>query len=76
MVRPEADLAVVKAVFPQTVVVGQEVTYQLQASNLGPETALEVSVDRRVPGGRDRAERDDDDGHDQRRTPARGRSAR
>ncbi|WP_166644434.1 DUF11 domain-containing protein [Microbacterium sp. BK668] len=46
-----ADLAVVKSAFPQTVVVGDEVTYQLQASNLGPDTAFEVRVVDLFPPG-------------------------
>ncbi|MGC5223377.1 DUF7507 domain-containing protein [Micromonospora sp. DT81.3] len=51
VVHPVADLAVVKAVFPQVVTVGDEVTYQLQASNLGPETALQVVVTDVFPTG-------------------------
>lgn len=48
---PIADLAIVKNVFPQTATVGDTVTYQMQASNLGPETALNVSVDDLLPPG-------------------------
>lgn len=51
VVRPESDLAIVKAVFPQVVTVGQEVTYQLAASNLGPDTALQVTVGDVFPAG-------------------------
>ena len=37
VVYPVADLAIVKTAFPQSVTVGDVVTYQLQASNLGPD---------------------------------------
>ncbi len=51
VVPPVADLAIVKAVFPQNVAVGDEVTYQLQASNLGPDTAFQVAVNDVFPAG-------------------------
>lgn len=51
VVHGVADLAVVKTAFPQTVTVGDVVTYQLQASNLGPETALQAVVDDVFPAG-------------------------
>lgn len=51
VVHAVADLAVVKTAFPQQVTLGQEVTYQLQASNLGPDTAFDVVVDDLIPAG-------------------------
>ena len=51
VVYPVADLAIVKTAFPQTVTVGDVVTYQLQASNLGPDTALQVVVTDVFPDG-------------------------
>lgn len=48
---PVADLSVVKNVFPQTAVVGDTVTFNLTASNLGPESADGVFVDDQIPPG-------------------------
>ncbi|QIG39214.1 DUF11 domain-containing protein [Microbacterium sp. 4R-513] len=51
VVPASSDLAVVKAVFPQRIEVGQEVTYQLAASNLGPDAAQQVVVTDLIPAG-------------------------
>lgn len=48
---PIADLSVVKNVFPQSAVVGDTVTYQVVASNLGPEPAAGAYVDDVFPAG-------------------------
>ncbi|MBB5871858.1 putative repeat protein (TIGR01451 family) [Allocatelliglobosispora scoriae] len=42
---PLADLAVAKTVAPDPVIVGQEVTYQVTAYNIGPDPAPSVVVD-------------------------------
>ncbi|MEJ3405479.1 hypothetical protein WDJ51_12120 [Rathayibacter sp. YIM 133350] len=51
-VRPVlTDLSIVKNVFPQTATVGDVVTYQVDATNLGPETAYDVyAIDNTPPG--------------------------
>ncbi|MFF1633257.1 hypothetical protein [Leifsonia sp. NPDC058248] len=52
VVRPPiADLTIVKNVFPQTAVVGDTVTYQLAASNNGPEAVTGAFVDDLLPPG-------------------------
>ncbi|WP_419817679.1 DUF7507 domain-containing protein [Glaciibacter flavus] len=48
---PVADLAVVKTPFPQSAVVGDTITYQLTASNLGPDAAPGVFVTDVWPAG-------------------------
>ncbi|WP_345800717.1 hypothetical protein AAIB33_14745 [Microbacterium sp. AZCO] len=51
VVLPTSDLAVVKGAFPNSAVVGEDVTYQLTASNLGPDAASNVTVTDLFPPG-------------------------
>lgn len=44
-----ADLAITKSVEPQSIAPGEEITYTLEASNLGPSTAINAKVTDTLP---------------------------
>lgn len=50
-VRTIADLAITKVDFPDPVVAGQELKYQISITNLGPSTARSVSLQDELPAG-------------------------
>ena len=48
---PEADLSIAKSVLPGEAEIGHNVTFTLQAGNLGPDTATGVTVTDLLPDG-------------------------